>query len=68
MSISLLMNKMYKSAEEVNLEIEIDTRPIGAAELYVDITDIVLIGSQVRFQKTQVDKLVNERIPVKLLI
>ena len=67
MSTSLLMNKMYKAAEEINLEIEIDARPIGAAELYVDSADIVLIGPQVRFQKAQVDKLVNGRIPVEII-
>lgn len=67
MSTSILMSKMYKAAKEINLEIEIDARPISAAELYVDSADIVLIGPQVRFQKDQVDKLVNGRIPVEII-
>ena len=67
MSTSLLMNKMYKAAKDINMEIEIDARPISAAELYVDSVDIVLIGPQVRFQKGQVDKLVNGRIPVEII-
>jgi cellobiose PTS system EIIB component len=67
MSTSLLMNKMYKAAKDINMEIEIDARPISAAELYVDSVDIVLIGPQVRFQKDQVDKLVNGRIPVEII-
>lgn len=67
MSTSLLMNKMYKAAKDINLEIEIDARPIGSVELYIDGVDIVLIGPQVRYQKSQVDDLVKGRIPVEII-
>ena len=33
----------------------------------IDAVDIVLFGPQVRFQKPQVDKLVNGRIPVEII-
>lgn len=67
MSTSLLMNKMYNAAKEINIEIEIEARSINEAELYVDNADIVLIGPQVRYLKNKIDKLVNGKIPVEII-
>lgn len=67
MSTSLLMNKMYKAAKDINMEIEIEARSIQMAELYIDSVDIVLIGPQVRYLKGKVDKLVNGKIPVEII-
>ena len=67
MSTSLLVNKMKAAAKERGLEIEINALPVSECSSVIDKVDIVLLGPQVRFQKPQVDALVNGRIPVEVI-
>ena len=67
MSTSLLVNKMKAAAKDRGLEIEINALPVSECSSVIDKVDIVLLGPQVRFQKPQVDALVNGRIPVDVI-
>ena len=67
MSTSLLVNKMVAAAREKGVEINIDALPVSECSSIIDTVDIVLLGPQVRFQKPQVDALVNGRIPVEVI-
>ena len=67
MSTSLLVNKMKAAANDRGLEIEINALPVSECSTVIDKVDIVLLGPQVRFQKPQVDALVNGRIPVEVI-
>lgn len=67
MSTSLVVNKMKAAAKEKGIEINIEALPISECSSVIDEVDIVLLGPQVRFQKPQVDKLVNGRIPVEII-
>ncbi len=67
MSTSLLVNKMKSAAKDRGLEIEINALPVSECSSVIDKVDIVLLGPQVRFQKPQVDALVNGRIPVDVI-
>lgn len=67
MSTSLLVTKMQGAAKEKGIEIGIEALPVAECSTVVDSVDIVLLGPQVRFQKSQVEKLVNGRIPVEVI-
>lgn len=67
MSTSLLVNKMNEAAKKMNVEVDINALPVVEASNVIDTVDIVLLGPQVRFQKTQVEKLANGRIPVEVI-
>lgn len=67
MSTSLLVNKMKAAAKEKGIEINIEALPVSECSSVIDKADIVLLGPQVRFQKPQVDALVNGRIPVEVI-
>lgn len=67
MSTSLLVNKMKAAGKDRGLEIEINALPVSECSSVIDKVDIVLLGPQVRFQKPQVDALVNGRIPVEVI-
>ena len=67
MSTSLLVNKMVAAAKEKGIEINIDALPVSECSSVIDTVDIVLLGPQVRFQKPQVDALVQGRIPVEVI-
>ena len=67
MSTSLLVNKMNAAAKEKGIEVHIEALPVSECSTVIDKADIVLLGPQVRFQKGQVDKLVNGRIPVEII-
>ncbi|MBE6050144.1 MAG: PTS sugar transporter subunit IIB [Clostridium sp.] len=67
MSTSLLVNKMKASAKEKNIECEIQALPVAECSSKIGEVDIVLLGPQVRFQKPQVEKLANGRIPVEVI-
>ncbi|EAE1341166.1 PTS sugar transporter subunit IIB [Listeria monocytogenes] len=64
MSTSLLVIKMKAHATSIGEEIEIEALPVSEASSVVDKMDIVMLGPQVRYQKPQVDELVQGRIPV----
>ena len=67
MSTSLLVTKMQSAAKDKGIEIEISALPVAECSSIIDTVDIVLLGPQVRFQKPQVEKLVNGRIPVDVI-
>jgi len=67
MSTSLLVNKMKAAANEKGIEINIEALPVSECSRVIDQVDIVLLGPQVRFQKPQVDAMVNGRIPVEVI-
>jgi cellobiose PTS system EIIB component len=67
MSTSLLVNKMKDAAGNRGLEIDISAMPISEAGSIIGEVDVVLLGPQVRFQKAQVDSLVNGRVPVEVI-
>ena len=67
MSTSLLVTKMKEAAKNCGEEVSIEAHPIAEAEKIIEDKDIVLLGPQVRFQKAQVEKLVNGRIPVEVI-
>ncbi|MBZ0312512.1 PTS sugar transporter subunit IIB [Clostridium butyricum] len=67
MSTSLLVTKMQSAAKDKGIEIEISALPVAECSSVIDTVDIVLLGPQVRFQKPQVEKLVNGRIPVDVI-
>lgn len=67
MSTSLLVNKMKEAAKNRDIEVEIEALPISECSTVIDEVDIVLLGPQVRFQKPQVDELVNGKVPVEVI-
>ncbi len=67
MSTSLLVNKMKEAAKAKGIEVWIDALPVAESSSAIDGVDIVLLGPQVRFQKSNVEKLVDGRIPVEVI-
>lgn len=67
MSTSLLVNKMKDAAKEKGIEIEIFALPVSECESVANEVDIVLLGPQVRYQKPQVDKIIDGRVPVEVI-
>lgn len=67
MSTSLLVTKMEEAAKVKDLEVEIFALPISECSTVADQVDMVLLGPQVRFQKAQVDKIINGRVPVEVI-
>lgn len=60
MSTSLLVTKMEKAAAEIGDEVEIFALPVSEGEKILGTVDCVLLGPQVRFEKTKVLKLIEE--------
>lgn len=67
MSTSLLVNKMKDAAKVLGVEVNINALPVAECGSVIETTDIVLLGPQVRFQKAQIEKMVNGRIPVEVI-
>ena len=55
MSTSLLVSRMKKHAEALNEEIDIIALPVSEAGTAASSADVVLLGPQVRYQKSQVE-------------
>lgn len=67
MSTSLLVNKMNDAAKEKGVEIDILALPISQCESVASEVDVVLLGPQVRYQKPQVDTIIDGRVPVEII-
>ena len=71
MSTSLLVTKMEKAAAAMGDEVEIFALPISEGEKRVGDVDCILLGPQVRFQKSAIEKLAAGRkagaIPVDVI-
>lgn len=60
MSTSLLVTKMEKAAKEAGDEVEIFALPLTEGGKFINTVDCVLLGPQVRYAKTEVEKLIKE--------
>ncbi|MDD4508808.1 MAG: PTS sugar transporter subunit IIB [Eubacteriaceae bacterium] len=67
MSTSLLVQKMQKVVAEKNLDAQVEAQPLANAMDKIDDVDIVLLGPQVGFEKGNMEKDVNGRIPVDVI-
>lgn len=67
MSTSMLVTKMQKAAEEMNIEANIWA--VGDADKMLNIpkADVVLLGPQVRFMKPSIEEIVNGEKPVMVI-
>ena len=67
MSTSMLVKRMQDHAKSIGLEVDIEALSISDAKDKVDSIDIVMLGPQVRYQKAEVEEIVNGRIPVLVI-
>lgn len=67
MSTSLLVNKMKEAAKVQGVDVTINALPVAECQSVIDTVDVVLLGPQVRFQKNQIEKYTNGRIPVEVI-
>ena len=71
MSTSLLVTKMEAAAKEMGDEVKIFALPFSEAETVLEEVDCILLGPQVRFQKTAIEKMAKGRkngpIPVAVI-
>ena len=66
MSTSLLVTKMEAAAKELGEETKIFALPFSDAPRVLEEVDCILLGPQVRFQKTAIEKLAGP-IPVDVI-
>lgn len=57
MSTSLLVNRMKEAAETKEIEFQIEAHPVGQIEKYGEAADVILLGSQVRYELKNVKKM-----------
>ena len=67
MSTSMLVQKMKVAAQEMNVEADINAKSITDATNEIDKVDILLLGPQIAYQKTELEKLAGGRIPVETI-
>lgn len=67
MSTSMLVKKMQDTANKEGKDYEIEALALSEAETKVDEVDVILLGPQVRFQKAQVEKVANGKVPVDVI-
>lgn len=67
MSTSLLVNKIKDYANKIGESIDIGACPVTELADHLEGTDIVLLGPQVAFQKSDVEKLCGGKIPVMVI-
>lgn len=61
MSTSMLVSKMQKAAADQGLEYDIAAHPIASASSVAADADLILLGPQVRFQQSKVQKELPDR-------
>lgn len=67
MSTSMLVKKMQDTANKEGKEYEVEALALSEAETKVDEVDVILLGPQVRFQKAQVEKVADGKVPVDVI-
>ncbi|MGY5954742.1 PTS sugar transporter subunit IIB [Kosakonia sp. BK9b] len=69
MSTSMLVKKMCEHAESINIPVTINAMAISEAKetLKRDGVDMVLLGPQVRYQKREIEEVVQGRVPVAVI-
>lgn len=60
MSTSLLVDKMQKYCAKNNIEADIEAKGAADAKRELDDWDCILIGPQVKFMKSDIEKLTNK--------
>ena len=60
MSTSLLVTKMEKAAKDAGDDVEIFALPLSEGGKMINTVDCVLLGPQVRYAKSEVEKLIEE--------
>lgn len=66
MSTSMLVAKMKKAAGELRVEVEIEARSLSDAKEAVREADLVLLGPQIRYERSNIQKIAG-RIPVEAI-
>ncbi|MEC1260435.1 PTS sugar transporter subunit IIB [Bacillus swezeyi] len=66
MSTSLLVSRMKKHAEVMKEDVEIIALPVSEAGSVASEADVILLGPQVRYQKSQVESIAGD-IPVEVI-
>lgn len=66
MSTSMLMNVMRKYAAEINYDCSVDAKPVGTVETTGKDADIILLGPQIRFNLSKVQKMFPDK-PVEAI-
>ena len=67
MSTSMLVKKMQDTADKENKDYEIEALALSEAESKIDEVDVILLGPQVRFQKAQVEKIADGKVPIDVI-
>ncbi len=67
MSTSMLVRKMQTAAEEMKVEAEIWAVGDADKALNVPKADVILLGPQVRFMKSNIEEMVNNEKPVMVI-
>ena len=71
MSTSLLVTKMEAAAKDANYEAKIFALPFSDEQRVLEDVDVILLGPQVRFQKSTIEKLAAGRkagpVPVDII-
>ncbi|MBM6628938.1 PTS sugar transporter subunit IIB [Mammaliicoccus vitulinus] len=67
MSTSMLVKKMQETADKEGKDYEIVALALSEAESKIDDVNVILLGPQVRFQKAQVEKVANGKVPVDVI-
>ncbi len=63
MSTSMLVKKMQTVATELNMDVNIEAKPLTEAKMGLAGVDIILLGPQIRYEKANVEKIAGD-IPV----
>lgn len=66
MSTSFLVEKMKKSATEKGIDVTITASPEASAKDFLDNTDVLLLGPQVKYLEAQMKELFNN-VPVGVI-
>ena len=67
MSTSMLVQKMQAAAKEQGIEATIQAKSVTDAANEIDKADVLLLGPQVGYQKSEMEKLADGRIPVEVI-
>lgn len=66
MSTSLLVNRMNEAAAKEGIELHIEAHPVGEIKKYGDVSDVILLGPQVRYELKNVKKLYSDK-PIEVI-
>ena len=67
MSTGIMQLKLIEQAKINNIEADVEAVPVGELSQYLDVSDCILLGPQVRFMEEDVKKMVNGSVPVILM-